>query len=364
MAGNTFGRLFQVTTWGESHGPATGAVIDGCPPGIRLTPEIIQQELDKRRPGKGKGESPRKEPDKVEILSGTFRPDGGEYDLTTGTPISLVIYNKDAHSASYDHLKDVFRPGHGDITYQAKYGIRDHRGGGRASARETAARVAAGAVASQLLSAYDIEVTGYTIAIGGVKAVKRDMTVIGDNRFFCPDSEAAKHMEQRIDAVRRQGDTLGGIVEIRAACPAGLGEPVFDKLDGELARALMSIGAVKGVEIGSGFQAPEMLGSENNDTISPAGFLGNNAGGILAGISNGDDLVMRVAVKPIPSIFQEQQTVNLQNEPVSIKVGGRHDISAIPRIVPVCEAMVRLTLADHLLRQLVLQEAAHTLRKK
>ncbi|MDW7772938.1 MAG: chorismate synthase [Desulfobulbaceae bacterium] len=364
MAGNTFGKLFRVTTWGESHGPAVGAVIDGCPPGIPLTAAHIQEEMDKRRPGKGKGESPRQEPDRVEILSGTFRPIEQEFELTTGTPISLVIYNKDAHSESYDNLKDVFRPGHGDITYQAKYGIRDHRGGGRASARETAARVAAGAVAGRLLKVYNIEVTGYTVALGGVKAVQRDLAVIRENRLFCPDMDAARQMEDRIHEVREQGDTLGGIVEIRAVCPPGLGEPVFDKLDGDLARALMSIGAVKGVEIGAGFQAAEMLGSENNDTISPSGFLGNNAGGILAGISNGEHLVMRVAVKPIPSIFKEQQTVNLKNEPVTIKVGGRHDISAIPRIVPVCEAMVRLTLADHLLRQLVLQECKQSIKRK
>jgi len=362
MAGNTFGTLFRVTTWGESHGRGVGAVIDGCPPGIELNPEVIQQELEKRRPGKSKGESPRQEPDRVEILSGTFRPDG-RCEMTTGTPISLVIFNRDAHSKSYDHLKDIFRPGHGDMTYQAKYGIRDHRGGGRASARETAARVAAGAVASQLLKAYNMEVIGYTVALGGVQAQKRDLTVIGSNPLFCPDSEAALRMAERISEVRKQGDTLGGIVEIRATCPPGLGEPVFDKLDGELARALMSIGAVKGVEIGAGFQAAGMLGSENNDAISPAGFLGNNSGGILAGISNGEHLVMRVAVKPIPSIHKEQQTVNLENEPVSIKVGGRHDISAIPRIVPVCEAMVRLTLADHLLRQLVLIETGRALQR-
>lgn len=357
MAGNTFGTLFRVTTWGESHGTAVGAVIDGCPPGIELTSEIIQTELDKRRPGKGGGESPRKEPDIVEIMSGTFQPEEAQVELTTGTPISLVIFNKDAHSKSYDHLKDIFRPGHGDITYQSKYGIRDHRGGGRASARETAARVAAGAVASQLLASHNIEVTGYTVAVGGVRAEGRDLSKINTNRLFCPDSDAAARMEERIDEVREQGDTLGGIVEIVAACPPGLGDPVFDKLDGELARALMSIGAVKGVEIGSGFKAAEMLGSENNDTISPSGFLGNNAGGILAGISNGEHLVMRVAVKPIPSIRKEQETVNLNNEPVSVKIGGRHDISAIPRIVPVCEAMVRLTLADHLLRQVVVHEA-------
>lgn len=356
MAGNTFGTLFRVTTWGESHGTAVGAVIDGCPPGIELTPEIIQKELDKRRPGKGKGESPRKEPDIVEIMSGTFRPEGASTELTTGTPISLVIFNKDAHSKSYDNLKDIFRPGHGDITYQAKYGIRDHRGGGRASARETASRVAAGAVASQLLAAHNIEVIGYTVALGGVRAEKRDLAAVNTNRLFCSDSNAVEKMEARIEEVREQGDTLGGVVEIRAVCPPGLGEPVFDKLDGELARALMSIGAVKGVEIGAGFQAAEMLGSENNDIISPSGFLGNNSGGILAGISNGEHLIMRVAVKPIPSIRKEQQTVNVHNEAVAIKIGGRHDISAIPRIVPVCEAMVRLTLADHLLRQIVLHE--------
>lgn len=353
MAGNTFGALFRVTTWGESHGTAIGAVIDGCPAGIELTPEIIQKELDKRRPGKGGGESPRKEPDVVEIMSGIFQPDGAKNAMTTGTPISLVIFNRDAHSKSYDHLKDIYRPGHGDISYQAKYGIRDHRGGGRASARETAARVAAGAVASQLLAAHDIEVTGYTVALGGIHAKQKDLAVINTNRLFCPDSDAAQRMEARIEEVREQGDTLGGIVEIVATCPPGLGEPVFDKLDGELARALMSIGAVKGVEIGSGFRAAEMLGSENNDIISPAGFRGNNAGGILAGISSGEQLVMRVAVKPIPSIRKEQQTVNLNNEQVTIKIGGRHDISAIPRIVPVCEAMVRLTLADHFLRQVV-----------
>lgn len=362
MAGNTFGTLFRVTTWGESHGRAVGAVIDGCPPGIELTAEIIQQELDKRRPGKGKGESPRREPDQVEILSGTFRPDGADCDLTTGTPISLIIFNRDARSEAYDNLKNVFRPGHGDMTYQAKYGIRDYRGGGRASARETAARVAAGAVAGRLLRLYDIEVTGYTIALGGVWARERDMDAVLRNPFFCPDNEAAGKMAERISEVRGQGDSLGGIVEIRAACPPGLGEPVFDKLDGELARALMSIGAVKGVEIGTGFRAAEMLGSENNDPISPSGFLGNNSGGILAGISNGEELVMRVAVKPIPSIHKEQHTVNLHNEPVTITVGGRHDISAIPRIVPVCEAMVRLTLADHLLRQLALMDTRRIVR--
>ena len=350
MAGNTFGEVFRVTTWGESHGAGIGAVIDGCPSGIIVDPREIQREMERRRPGGGGASSPRKEPDRVEILSGIFTQEEGSPPRTTGTPISLIIYNRDARSASYDRLRDVFRPGHGDITYQAKYGIRDHRGGGRASARETAARVAAGAVAACLLRKNGIEVAAYTAALGGVHITRRDMSLIETNRYFAPDREAAEFMERRVQEVRRQGDTLGGIVEIRAVCPAGLGEPVFDKLEAELARALMSIGAVKGVEVGAGFRVAEMLGSENNDGIGPEGFLGNNAGGILAGISSGEEIVLRVAVKPIPSIGKEQKTVNLKNEEVSIQIGGRHDISAIPRIVPVCEAMVRLTLADHLLR--------------
>ena len=323
MAGNTFGTLFKVTTWGESHGPALGAVIDGCPPGIELTEEMIQQELDRRRPGKGGATSPRSEPDTVQIMSGTFRPEGCSCPQTTVTPISLVIFNKDAHSKSYSHLQDVFRPGHGDLTYQAKYSIRDHRGGGRASGRETAARVAAGAVARQVLRKHGMAVEAYTVALGGVTTEKRDLSQINTNRLFCPDNEAAERMEERIREVRSQGDTVGGVVEIRAACLPGLGEPVFDKLDAELARALMSIGAVKGVEIGAGFRSAEMLGSEHNDPIIPTGFIGNNSGGILAGISNGEHLIIRAAVKPIPSHHKEQQTVNLRNEPVSIKVGGK-----------------------------------------
>ena len=346
MAGNTFGKIFRVTTWGESHGPALGAVIDGCPPGIELDVSDIQQDLEKRRPGKGGGESPRKEPDQVEILSGTFE------GLTTGTPISLIIYNKDARSKAYDHLQNIFRPGHGDLTYLKKYGVRDHRGGGRASARETAARVAAGAVARKVLADNDISVIAYTVALGNIVTAKRKIKNIAGNRLCCPDEEAAARMEELINSVRKKGDSLGGVVEVKATgCPVGLGEPVFEKLDAALAKALMSIGAVKGVEIGAGFRAAELLGSENNDAITPTGYRTNNAGGILAGISNGDEIIARVAVKPIPSISLEQDTLNLDNEPVKIKVGGRHDISAIPRIVPVCEAMVCLCLTDHLLRQ-------------
>lgn len=346
MAGNTFGKIFRVTTWGESHGSALGAVIDGCPPGLELDVTDIQYDLEKRRPGKGGGESPRREPDQVEILSGVFE------GLTTGTPISLIIYNKDAQSKAYDHLQDIFRPGHGDLTYLKKYGIRDHRGGGRASARETAARVAAGAVARKVLAENDISVIAYTVALGDVSTSRRNMKDITKNRLYCPDMATAVLMEEFINTVRKKGDSLGGVVEIKATgCPVGLGEPVFDKLDAVLAQALMSIGAVKGVEIGAGFRAAELLGSENNDAITPKGYRTNNAGGILAGISNGDPIIVRAAVKPIPSISLEQDTMNLDNEPVKIKVGGRHDISAIPRIVPVCEAMVCLALADHLLRQ-------------
>jgi chorismate synthase len=345
MAGNTFGQVFRVTTWGESHGTATGATIDGCPPGIPLTTEHIQADLDRRRPGTGGATSPRKEPDRVEILSGIFE------GCTTGTPLTLIIYNKDAHSKSYDHLKDIFRPGHGDYSYLMKYGIRDHRGGGRASARETAARVAAGAVARRLLSFHDIEVLAYTLSLGGIDAVNLDFDSVWENRLFCPDNEAAARMEERIEAVKKEGDSLGGIVGIIAnGCPPGLGEPVFNKLDADLAGALMSIGAVKGVEIGSGFMAARLTGSQNNDALTPEGFSSNNSGGILAGISNGEPIIARVAVKPIPSIAKPQKTVNLDNEPVEIKIGGRHDISAIPRIIPVCEAMVCLTLVDHLLR--------------
>jgi chorismate synthase len=346
MAGNTFGKVFRVTTWGESHGSALGAVIDGCPPGLELDVSDIQKDLEKRRPGKGGGASPRKEPDQVEILSGVFE------GLTTGTPISLIIFNKDAQSGAYDHLQHIFRPGHGDLTYLKKYGIRDHRGGGRASARETVARVAAGAVARKVLAENDISVIAYTVALGDVTTSRRNMKDINKNRLYCPDIEAAARMEELIESVRKKGDSLGGVVEIRSSgCPVGLGEPVFDKLDAVLAQALMSIGAVKGVEIGAGFRAAELLGSENNDALTPKGYRTNNAGGILAGISNGDAIIARVAVKPIPSISIEQDTLNLDNEPVKIRVGGRHDISAIPRIVPVCEAMVCLTLADHLLRQ-------------
>jgi chorismate synthase len=346
LAGNTFGQVFRVTTWGESHGPALGAVIDGCPPRLPLRPEEVQQELERRRPGVQAHATSRREPDQVEILSGVFE------GRTTGSPISLLVYNRDVRSQNYDTLREVFRPGHGDFTYQAKYGIRDHRGGGRAAARETMARVAAGAVAQKVLDRDNIQPVAYTLELGGVRAKEIDEAIIWNNPFCCPDAQMVEAMAARVQEVKARGDSLGGLVQVRVrGCPPGLGEPVFDKLDAVLAQAVMSVGAVKGVEIGAGFAAAGMLGSQHNDPLVPGGFASNHAGGILAGISNGDEIVITAAVKPIPSIAQEQQTIDLEGRPRTIRVGGRHDLSAIPRIVPVILAMVRLTLADFLLRQ-------------
>jgi len=346
MAGNSFGTFFKITTWGESHGEALGVVIDGCPPMISLSVEEIQKELDRRKPGQGAGSSPRKEKDKVEILSGVFE------GKTTGAPISLLIWNEDVDSSSYEPWREIFRPGHADFTYEVKYGIRDYRGGGRASARETAGRVAAGAVAKKIIGPSGIEVIAYTIELGGIRAKRIDWEEIDRNDLRCPDPDAAAQMAKRIEEVRSRGDSLGGIVEILVrGCPPGLGEPVFDKLEADLAKALMSIGAVRGVEIGAGFRVARMLGSQSNDPLGPAGFEKNDAGGILGGISNGMDIVLRVAVKPIPSIRLEQRTVDRTMEPVTIRIEGRHDVSAIPRINPVCEAMVAVVLTDHLLRQ-------------
>ncbi|MCL4501467.1 MAG: chorismate synthase, partial [Deltaproteobacteria bacterium] len=305
MAGNTFGQVFRVTTWGESHGPALGAVVDGCPPRVPLSAEDVQLELDRRRPGVQAHASSRREPDRVEILSGVFE------GRTTGTPVSLIVYNRDVKSQDYDALREVFRPGHGDLTYQAKYGIRDHRGGGRASARETVARVAAGAVAKRVLDLNHLEVIAYTLELGGMRAREIDTAIIWDNPFFCPDAGVVDAMSARVKEVRAQGDSLGGLVQVRVrGCPAGLGEPVFDKLDAVLAQAVMSVGAVKGVEIGAGFRASGMLGSEHNDPLIPGGFASNHAGGILGGISNGDEIMVTAAVKPIPSIAKEQKTID------------------------------------------------------
>lgn len=346
MAGNTIGVLFRVSTWGESHGPATGAIIDGCPPNIDLDEPDIQRDLDRRRPGQGAAASSRSELDRVRILSGTFE------GKTTGTPIALIIENRDARGEAYEDLRDLFRPGHGDITYYGKYGIRDHRGGGRASGRETAARVAAGAVAKKVIGGKGVEIFGYTLEIGGIAAQRFSEVEIGQNALCCPDVEAAERMEARLRQARSEGDSLGGIVEIRVrGCPAGLGEPVFDKIDADFARALMSIGTVKAVEVGAGLQAARMTGSQGNDPITAAGFPTNHAGGILAGITTGAEIILRAACKPIPSIEKQQQTIDSQGRPAVISVGGRHDVAVIPRIIPVCEAMVAIVLADHLMRQ-------------
>ncbi len=346
MPGNSFGQVFRITTFGESHGWGIGVVIDGCPSKIPLSEKDFDEAMAKRRPGRSPSDTSRKEKDQVEIISGVFQ------GLTTGSPITVLIKNQDVDSTPYEEIKDIFRPGHADYTYFKKYGHRDYRGGGRSSARETAARVAAGVVADKIIAKAGIKVIGYTLELGGIKAEKVELDLLDKSPFLCPDLEASKRMERLVEDVRRAGDSIGGIVEILVkGCPAGLGEPVFDKLDADLAKAVMSVGAVKGVEIGAGFRSARMRGSENNDPITPEGFTSNNAGGILGGISNGEDIVLRVAVKPIPSISKEQNTIDKNGNPVKLKLKGRFDVSAIPRIVPVLEAMVKITIADHYLRQ-------------
>ena len=350
MPGNTFGKLFRITTWGESHGRGIGVVIDGCPPRIPLDEETIQAMLNRRRPGGSHASTSRREPDRAIIMSGVF--DG----MTTGTPIMIMVENRDADSAAYESNAELYRPGHGDLTYQAKYGIRDWRGGGRSSGRETVARVAAGAVAKAILARENIAISAYTLELGGIRIQTFNMDAIDKNMFYSPDMDAAEKMQARVVQVKAAGDSIGGIVEILArGVPAGLGEPVFDKIDADLAKALMSIGAIKAIEIGAGFNAAKMLGSQNNDPISSNGFISNNAGGILAGITNGEDITIRVAVKPIPSIRLEQETIDTAGRQHKIEVKGRHDIAAIPRINVVCEAMVCLVLADHIMRQKAIQ---------
>jgi chorismate synthase len=323
---NTFGRNFRITTFGESHGVAVGVVIDGCPAGIRLAEQDIQPFLDRRRPGTSPLTSPRQEKDRIEILSGIFE------GITTGMPIAMIVRNEDTRSGDYDAQKDIFRPGHADFTYQEKFGIRDYRGGGRSSGRETLGRVAAGAVAMKFLAINGICITGTILEVHG--------------------KITPNEIEQEILAIKECGDSVGGIVEIVASgCPAGLGDPVFGKLDALVAGAMMGIGAVKGVEIGDGFTVARKTGSENNDPMTADGFAGNHAGGILGGISTGQDIVVRIAVKPTPSIAKVQQTRDMNGNVVEISVGGRHDPCIVPRIVPVAEAMLALVLVDCLLEQ-------------
>ena len=345
MAGNSFGQTFKITTFGESHGKALGAVIDGCPSGIPLEAADFVEAMERRRPGKSSFETPRSEEDRVEILSGVFE------GHTIGTPLALLVGNRDVKSKPYGVLKDLFRPGHADYTYFRKFDHFDYRGGGRASARETAARVACGVVARKVLAPLGISILGHTLEVGGIRARNMDPSVIDRNPLYCADTEAVKKMLAALDAARKEGDSLGGVAEVLVrGCPAGLGEPVFDKLDAELAKAIMSVGAVKGVEIGAGFESARLKGSENNDPITSEGFSSNNSGGILGGISNGDDLVLRAAIKPIPSIMKPQKTIDRKGRDALLELAGRFDVTAVSRIVPVLEAMVAIVLADHYLR--------------
>ena len=360
MSFNSFGRVFRFTTWGESHGPALGVVIDGCPPGIALTAEEIQTALDKRKPGTSKFVTQRKEPDAVKILSGVFEDDRTAGPRTTGTPISLVIDNVDQRSKDYTEIRDKYRPGHADFTYDAKYGIRDYRGGGRSSARETAARVAAGVVAQKTLAHIigDVEIRACLVQMGPHKIdrARFDWREVEKNPFWCPDPVAAKEWEDHLSAARKNGSSMGAVIEVVASgVPAGLGAPVYGKLDADLASAMMSINAVKGVEIGAGFEAAALSGEENADEIriknGKPHFLSNRAGGVLGGISSGQDIVVRAAIKPTSSILTPRQTITAQGEETDIVTKGRHDPCVGIRGVPVGAAMMAIVLADHALLQ-------------
>jgi chorismate synthase len=349
MAGNSFGNLFRITTWGESHGPALGVVIDGCPAGLDISEEDIQGELDRRRPGQSRITTQRKEPDRVEILSGIF--DG----KTLGTPISLMIQNADVISKSYEDIKDTYRPGHADFTYETKYGIRDYRGGGRSSARETVGRVAAAAIAKKILGIHGIRTYGYVKRVGDIVALNIDLGEVENNPVRCPDPEIAKKMVELIEDVRREGESIGGLVEVVSkGVPAGLGSPVFNKMEADLAQALMSIGGIRGFEVGLGFEAARRKGSEVNDLMykddtGKLRFKTNNAGGLLGGITTGEDLIVRIAIKPTSSIPKVQKTVDKFGDEKELVVKGRHDPCLCPRAVPIAEAMVNLVLVDHLL---------------
>ncbi len=354
MPGNTFGQLFRITTFGESHGPAIGGVIDGCPAGLKFDHEAVQQELDRRRPGSTTLGTARTEGDEVEFLSGIFK------NTTLGTPIGFLIRNTDVQSADYDHLKDVYRPSHGDLTWELKYGVRDHRGGGRSSARETASRVVAGAIARQLLKLEAVEVDAYVSGVGDVSVDngydQLDLPGRWNDPVRCPDPAVSQKMRALIEQVRTEGDSIGGSIRcVIRGCPPGLGEPVFDKLNAELAKAMLSINAVKAFSIGSGQEAAHMRGSQHNDAFtSGAGRIRtvtNRSGGIQGGISNGEDIVMDIHFKPVATIAIEQPTVDASGKEVKLAAKGRHDPCVVPRAVPIVEAMACLVLADHLLRQ-------------
>lgn len=346
MAGNSFGQLFTVTTFGESHGIALGAIVDGCPPGLELTEEDIQPDLDRRKPGQSKYTTQRKEGDRVRILSGVFE------GRTTGTPIGLLVENEDQKSKDYGAIKDIFRPAHADYTYQNKYGIRDYRGGGRSSARETTMRVAAGAIAKKYLKEQSgISIQGYLSAIGHIRPEPIDLNIVNENAFFCPDSSKLDEIAQLIDDMRRQGDSIGAEVSVLAkGVPVGLGEPVFSRLDADLASALMGINAVKGVEVGDGMAVSSQRGTEHRDEMTPNGFTSNHAGGILGGISSGQDIMLKMALKPTSSLTTPGQSINVHGNPVEVVTKGRHDPCVGIRATPIGEAMVALVLMDHLLR--------------
>ena len=346
MSGNSFGRLFVVTTFGESHGPAIGCVVDGCPPGMALTESDIQRDLDRRRPGRSKHTTQRNEPDRVRILSGVFE------GVTTGTPIGLLIENLDQRSKDYGDIKDKFRPGHADYTYQQKYGIRDYRGGGRSSARETAMRVAAGAIARKYLrERLGIEITGYVAQLGPIRLAATDLSIVDQNPFFCADPGRLDELETFMDTLREEGDSIGAKISVLATnLPPGLGEPVFDKLEGDIGHALMSINAVKGVELGAGFAAVTQRGSQHRDEIGPDGFNKNDAGGTLGGISSGQDLLASIALKPTSSLRLPGRTIDRSGQAVEVVTKGRHDPCVGIRATPIAEAMVAIVVMDHVLR--------------
>lgn len=345
MSGNSIGKLFTVTTFGESHGPALGCIVDGCPPGLAITEEDLQRDLDRRKPGTSRFTTQRREADQVKILSGVFE------GQTTGTSIGLLIENTDQRSKDYSNIKDTFRPAHADYAYTHKYGIRDYRGGGRSSARETAMRVAAGAIAKKYLEKMGITVRGYLSQLGPIKVEQVDWDIIEQNPFFCPDATKIEGMEKYMDALRREGDSIGAKITVVArGLPPGLGEPVFDRLDAEIAHSLMSINAVKGVEVGAGFDAIEQKGSQHRDEMTPEGFLSNNAGGVLGGISTGQDIVAHIALKPTSSITIPGKSIDRHGQPLDVITKGRHDPCVGIRATPIAEAMLAITLLDHLLR--------------
>jgi len=346
MSGNTIGRLFTVTSFGESHGPAIGCIVDGCPPGMRLSEKDLQHDLDRRKPGKSRFTTQRREEDRVSILSGVFE------GKTTGTPIGLMIENTDQRSKDYTDIKDKFRPAHADITYWRKYGIRDYRGGGRSSARETAMRVAAGAIAKKYLAESEgILIRGYLSQLGPIKAEQVDFEEIERNPFFCPDASKVEEMETFMAALGKEGNSIGAKITVMATgVPAGLGEPIFEKLDADLASALMSINAAKGVEIGAGFDCVEQKGTEHRDEITPEGFLSNNAGGILGGISSSQDIVANIAFKPTSSLRLPAKSIDIHGNAVEVVTTGRHDPCVGIRATPIAEAMMAIVVMDHYLR--------------